>query len=704
MDAGSVRVSTQRHRKTSPQVLEQGLLLQALEHLPDAVMLCRAWPRPSGSPSRAGARDVQVIWANAQAQALHPDLPRGVVGRRWSRLYPLSGQDGMLGRALSVLDGDGADDGELTLDAAAAARPGQYRYHAELLPGATLLWVLRDVSDRHRVTAELADRERRLRRALIKLQGLQDVTAALGGAMTVTDVARVVTDITFDVLGVAAGGLALLDQRRETLTFRRLSGVDEAWARRWSSFSMRENTPMTSAVRQLRPVYLRDQAALREQWPDVDPPMTGEGRAVLPLVADHPLGVIFLVWDQVKDFSDSERLFLTTMAAQCALALARVRLFEAQADAARHLQRALLPGRLPELDGVESAARYYPAEGDAVGGDWYDMFALPGGGIGLVIGDVEGHSTAAAAIMGQARNVIRAYSAQTNTPGEVLSRAGRFLALHTDVLVTCCYLELRPDERTLTVASAGHPGPVIAEPGGSSRQLEVPAGPPLGVLEDHDYAERTVLLSPGSTLTLFTDGLVEEHPRRPHTGLPELLEAMSRTAGRSPDVVADELADLIDDQPAADDTAVLVVRLTEQPAAAPDTGLQAPNRATRVFGPSRAATPAARCFVRDVLRAWDREGLLEPAELVVSELVTNAVMHTAGRVELTLRREPTGVVWIGVRDDSERLPRRQSAGSDDVAGRGLTIVAQLADRWGVQPCPSGTGKVVWLELGHRSAA
>jgi anti-sigma regulatory factor (Ser/Thr protein kinase) len=684
-----------------------GLLVQALEHLADAVLLCRAWYDPEGIPV-----DIQVIWANPRAEAAHLGHEGSLVGRRWTQLYPRCTEDGLLATALAVLTGRDAADGEVTLGGDAAARPGEYQYHGELLPQATLLWVLRDISDRHQVTADLADRERRLTRALIKLQGLQDVTAALGGAVTVTDVAQVVTDITFDVLGVSRGGLALLDPRREALVFRRLSGVSPTWRDRWTTIPMSQDCPMSCAFRTRHPVYLRDLAELQERWPRLEPVMTGEARTILPLVADRPLGAIILVWDRVKDFSDSERLFLSTMAAQCALALARVQLFEAQATAAHNLQRALLPSELPKLAGVESAARYYTADGDAVGGDWYDMFALPSGGIGLVIGDVEGHSSAAAAIMGQARNVIRAYSAETNTPAEVLTRASRFLALHTDVLVTCCYLELRPDERILTAASAGHPGPVIAEPGGPARQLDVVPGPPLGVLEHHDYAELTVLLPPGSTLTLFTDGLVEQHPRRRHGGLPELLSTATRLADRPPDLLADELAELIDDQSAVDDTAVLVVRLTEDAgtgrrghgghAATPWSGRDgAPACATRVFGPSRAATPAARHFVRDVLRAWGLDGLTDQAELVVSELVTNAVMHTAGRVQLTLRRHGREAVWIGVRDDSDRLPRRQSPTADDVAGRGLAIVAQLADRWGVEPSASGTGKTVWLELRAR---
>ncbi|HET9657081.1 MAG TPA: SpoIIE family protein phosphatase [Kineosporiaceae bacterium] len=729
--------------QTSPAL---SLLTSALEQLPEAVLVCRPCPptdlpggpvpappamepgSPTGdglapgldhrTPARTGPADYEVVWANACARSAHdPDPagtdldpagtdldPAGTVGSRWSRLYPPAALGTALTVAGTVLAGGGPAEGELAVEAGAAARPGHYHYHAARLADGSLLWVLRDMSDRHQVTADLADRERRLRRALIKLQGLQDITAALAGATTMTDVARVVTDITFEVLGVASGGLALLDPRRETLVFRRLTGVSEAFREAWGTIPMSEDNPLSCAVREQRPVYLRDLAQVRERWPSLASTMAGEGRAMLPLTADRPLGGMALVWDHAKEFSDSEQLFLATMAAQCGIALARVQLFEAQATAARHLQRALLPAELPALDGVRTAVRYYTAEGDAVGGDWYDAFALPSGGIGLVIGDVEGHSTAAAAIMGQARNVIRAYSAETNTPAEVLTRANRFLAAHTDVLVTCCYLELRPADRTVTIASAGHPAPVLAEPGGQVRELPIDPGPPLGVLADTGYDEQTVLVAPNSTLTLFTDGLVEQHPGHTHGGLPDLLHTASALADRSPDVMADALADLIGDGPAADDTAVLVVQLTDDPHAGTrhDPARQAatslPTTTSRVFGPSPAATPAARHYVRDLLHAWGLARLAEAAELLVSELVTNAVVHTAGQVRLSLRRTAGDRVWIGVQDDSERMPRQQSAGGDDVAGRGLAIVALLADRWGVEPCSSGGGKIVWLEL------
>ena len=165
----------------------------------------------------------------------------------------------------------------------------------------------------------------------------------------------------------------------------------------------------------------------------------------------------------------------------------------------RQLQQVLLPGSLPALDGIEAAARYLPAGGDDVGGDWYDVLPHSRGRIGLVIGDVEGHDSTAAATMGQIRNVLRAHAEEGLTPAEILAKVNNFVSHHCERLATCCYAELNPATRLLTAASAGHPAPLVLEPGRAIRPVPVEAGVLLGVTSEETYRECNVFLTPGAT-------------------------------------------------------------------------------------------------------------------------------------------------------------------------------------------------------------
>jgi anti-sigma regulatory factor (Ser/Thr protein kinase) len=547
-------------------------------------------------------------------------------------------------------------------------------------------------TEREAALDELRRSDHQLRAALTQLQGLQELTAALGGALTERDVVAALDKITFPLIGAAAGGLALTDGDEHRLRVYRWTATDGPGPQAWSSGDVNPPMlPLAAASRQNQAMFFPDADAATPVFPDWSPRPRGEASAFLPLGRAYQFGVLALVWPDAREFPDTERLFLLTVAAQCTQAIDRTWLFRSQTNVAQALQRALLPPELPELPGLRSVARYLPAHGDAVGGDWYDLLRLPGGTVALVMGDVEGHSAVAAAIMGQVSSVLRAYVADRYTPAEIMNRLNQFVTAHTDRLITCCYAELDPPSRILTIVSAGHPMPVVMDPDGHAHQLQAEPGLPLGVRATARYTERTIVLPAGGRLIMFTDGLVDE--RAVYQGMDKFLQHLTSLPRKEPDELADALVARPDTAPPLpDDAALLILQL---PATVPG---QTPNPiASRTFRLTPAATPACRHFVLDVLDAWQMHDVQDTAGLVVSELVTNAVLHTAGDVQLTLRGLGEGRIWIGVRDNSDRLPQPRQAADEDISGRGLAIIDLVSDEWGVDLDADG-GKTVWLHL------
>lgn len=378
-------------------------------------------------------------------------------------------------------------------------------------------------------------------------------------------------------------------------------------------------------------------------------------------------------------------------------------------ERAQQLQKVLLPVELPAVEGVEFAARFVPSGGSDVGGDWYDVLSLPGGGTALVMGDVEGHDSTAAAIMGQVRTVLNTYAAEGYPPAEVLARTSAFVAAHTTRLVSCCYVELRAAQRTLTCVSAGHPPPLVLGPDGLAQEITLDPGVLLGVQEDPPYVEHTVLLPIPWCVALVTDGLpdpVERLARIRDVSASGLgvsasgLGVADSSGWRPGDLGVETLADLLVRSPQGggglrDDAALLLACLGGA-AGAP----REEREVVRSFGPYPAACVAARTFTGDVLEGWGLGELRWEATLVVSELVTNALVHTTSPIRLSLRVKDSGRLWIGVHDTSDRRIRqgRRRATPEAVSGRGLRIVAELSSAWGVLPHPRRTGKVVWCEL------
>lgn len=534
--------------------------------------------------------------------------------------------------------------------------------------------------------------EDQLRAALRRLGALQELTAAFAATLTAEDVVRVLTTTLSGAIGAELCLAALLDPERGVLTLDGIAAVRAGLDPTRILRSLDDPAGPVAAVLREGHIVHRPEPdgagpAAEGDWPF--PPSTSW--SLVPFGARRPLGLLLLRWRDRRELSGHERSILTIAATQGGQALERARLYEAQVHLARALQHALLPPRLPEVAGLRCAARYLTAHGDAVGGDWYDAFQLPNGATGLVMGDVEGHSADAAAVMGQVRNALRAYAWDGHAPAEIMRKLNGLLHSFTDRLVTCCYAEVDPGTTVVTVVRAGHPPAIVVGPSGRAYQLGGPAGLPLGVDTEAVYEEHTHVLSADARLVMFTDGLADGE-RAVHPRMEALLTLLADHVDDEPEALADVLVGV--DAPAAplvDDAALLVVQFLGSQ------GSGSGRVAARSFQSTPAAAPIARHFLRDVLGDWCLDDLQEAAALAVSELITNAVLHTAGTVRLTLRRLDDDRVWVGVTDDSDRMPTVHEAADDDIAGRGLAIVEHLADVWGVDPVPAG-GKSVWLVL------
>jgi anti-sigma regulatory factor (Ser/Thr protein kinase) len=345
-----------------------------------------------------------------------------------------------------------------------------------------------------------------------------------------------------------------------------------------------------------------------------------------------------------------------------------------------------------DLDHLE-VATYYRAgvEGTQVGGDWYDVIELGGGRTALVVGDVMGRGVRAAAVMGQLRSAVRAYARLDLPPADLLeSLDGLVRDLGEDQIVTCIYAVFDPADRVLRFANAGHLPPIVV----SSDSIGEPVGaeeanPPLGV-GPFNLVQRQIDLTPGARVVLYTDGLVERRGEDLEKGIDALARRAGDLIGPVAGVPEQLVSEMLPDGP-DDDVALLIARV-DPPSA--DEGLSC-----RLESIGEAVSEA-RHLVMTYLRDRDvPEPLVADAALVTSELVTNAVRYGRPPIDLRARVEAHEVL-VEVRDRAVYQPRKLRPGSDDENGRGLQIVAALADRWGTRPTEQG--KAVWCVLSARS--
>ncbi|OQD52473.1 serine/threonine protein phosphatase [Streptomyces phaeoluteigriseus] len=396
-------------------------------------------------------------------------------------------------------------------------------------------------------------------------------------------------------------------------------------------------------------------------------------------------------------FEPDDLLVAAQLATHSALGIDKAVLYDREAYIADELQRTMLPETLPRPTGVRLASRYLPAAETArVGGDWYDAIPLPGSRVALVVGDVMGHSMTSAAIMGQLRTTAQTLAGLDLPPQEVLHHLDeQAQRLGTDRMATCLYAVYDPVSHRITIANAGHPPPILLHLGGRAEVLRVPPGAPIGV-GGVDFEAVELDAPAGATLLLYTDGLVESRLRDVATGIEQLREKLAATAQLTgPDhpppleALCDEVLDMLGPGDRDDDIALLAARFD---------GIAPSDVAYWFLEPEDAAPGRARRLARRALVRWGMEDMTDSVELLVSEVVTNAVRYATRPVSLRLLR--TDVLRCEVGDDVPQLPRLRQARATDEGGRGLYLVNRLARRWGATRL--STGKVVWFELNRGS--
>jgi serine phosphatase RsbU (regulator of sigma subunit)/anti-sigma regulatory factor (Ser/Thr protein kinase) len=557
--------------------------------------------------------------------------------------------------------------------------------------------------------------------ALMRHALLDGAVRRIGGALDIEQMAPELVNILVPHFCNAADLLMLEsvmgdgehpDLPRERMQlFRRLAIAHDDGDAGWeAAFPVGEilryppGTPYTECITTRKPVCvsMSEEAAanLARAWvrTPVSRLVARSSMLLLPLLAGETLLGFFVCVRRMGfhrfDAYDTEIGMEFTNRA--ALFMDSARRYSRERATALTLQRSMLPTGLSHPASVEVRQGYLPGSKlIEVGGDWYESMALPGGRVALVVGDVAGHGVRAAVTMGRLRTAIKTLTMLELTPAETLQRLDDLmheLGEFEPHFATCVYAIYDSVDGTCEVASAGHLPPLLVRPDGSSEFLDVSPAPPLGIGAS-PIGSRTLQIEDGSLLVMYTDGLVEKRTEDIDQGLTRLQKLFGPQSPTEPleDLCKLALAGVYDDYQ-RDDIAILMARLRR---------ISSDRHVTWSLAPKLTAARRARSLIRRPLRQWGLAELIPAAELVVSELVTNAVRYAQSKISLRLVLE--GALFCEILDDSAALPRLRQAAEDDERGRGLQVVSQVAQRWGTRR--TGSGKVVWCELalppGHK---
>jgi PAS domain S-box-containing protein len=514
---------------------------------------------------------------------------------------------------------------------------------------------------------------------------LQTITAALSEALTPTDVARSILRSGMPAVGSHMGGVWQVDEDGLAIVPLAQEGYPDTEMEAFRSIPLSQPLPMTDALREGAVIYVGTLEEKVERWPHLEPSfrMGGAGSlALLPLFArGEPVGVISLSFKRSRSLVAEDVAFLESLASQCAQALERARLYEAERRVAATLQRSLLPQRLPNVESVEFAVRYLPAAGLAAGGDFYEAIGLPEGRVGVAVGDVVGRGANAAAAMGQLRSALRAFAMAGAGPAEVLGRLSAYAETVDGALAaTAAYAVLDPAAGELRYACAGHPWPLLAGADGEARFLMEGRTLPLACAPDPSVEEACAPLAPGDTLLMFTDGLTERRGIDMDVSLERLRRSLAGRVGMPLSVLLDAV---VSDQGAdapLDDVALLAVRLA---------GVGIPTHRLRI-----PAEPEMMASARSQLRTWLAAAEVEPA--TASDILLAAGEALANATEHAYRDQPRGELEMVVRIAAEvEIELRdygswkETGGSPD-RGRGFTLMRALMHSVDVERTLEGT--------------
>jgi GAF domain-containing protein/anti-sigma regulatory factor (Ser/Thr protein kinase) len=534
-----------------------------------------------------------------------------------------------------------------------------------------------------------------------QLQGLSEFAATLAGTLTLDDVARVALRYAITSFDADRVSFAVDDGGGGTgwRMVRRVRGelVDEADERLpplWRRGPAGWSAPAVVSARTGQASFIDDGQPLHEFAADRHDQKI-RALAAVPLRASVVRGALTVGYRSAHPWSASERALLAATAELVGQATERARRFETQHGTAQLLQRSMLPENLPVLPRLRIAARYDPGvDGNAAGGDFYDAFVLPTGDLGVVLGDVAGHDVQAAARMGQVRAALRALALNDPRPDQVLAGLDRLVgslgaeAGTYELFVTVAFGVIDIGRETLTLASAGHPAPLVRRcgPSGEPRAeyVDVPSGAPLGI--GYRAATRTVAFVPGDTLLLFSDGVVERRRHGLSDGLERLAESVAGAPSGDPRSLC-AVASAAVPGATEDDVAVLAVEYATRP-----------SRSARMEVPAEPTAPSrVRHWMTAQLSEWEvAESVIGAAVLCTSELTTNALLHagTAARVEVDLSPER---LLVSVADSGSRgTVTRARTETLSSRGRGLGLIEELSDAWGTDPTVRGS--TVWFEI------
>ncbi len=461
------------------------------------------------------------------------------------------------------------------------------------------------------------------------------------------------------------------------------------------------DTPMVAALQRGKAVLVPDLHTAQD-WRAQDPEGARQaleyGIHSLITVPLRARGVVLGMVNFWRDagnprFEDEDIAVAEELVARAAVAIDNARRFSREHALAVTLQRSLLPLDLPDQDVLEIASRYLPAR-SGVGGDWFDVIPLPGFRVALVVGDIVGHGLHAAVTMGRLRTAVLNFSSLDLAPDELLGHLDEMVTRldgqtatdsddHAPLTgATCLYAIYDPVAGTCTLSRAGHIAPAVVDARGTVTFPDVPLSPPLGV-GGHPFEAGELRLAEGSRLVLFTDGLIEDHGRDVDEGLAVLRSTIGH-AGQTPEDTCRALMETMLPEHPSDDVALLVA----------ETRLLDPSRVATWDVPSEVrAVSEVRADVSRRLDAWGLQDSVFSTELILSELLTNAVRYGAPPVRVRLLLGTTLVCEVS--DGSNTSPRLRRAATTDEGGRGLFLVSQFAHRWGTRYAPQG--KVIWAE-------
>jgi serine phosphatase RsbU (regulator of sigma subunit)/anti-sigma regulatory factor (Ser/Thr protein kinase) len=469
--------------------------------------------------------------------------------------------------------------------------------------------------------SRLFDEEQRLRR---RSERLQSMTEALSNALTRQDVADVFVDEITEAVGASGVAVAVVAEERQLVQPLAWRGFEDSVVEQLLAVPLDEATPANRAIRLRVSGDYEMLDDLGQEFPATAATLAGTDHAsflFVPLVLGRrAIGLLVVTWDEPGPLSTDERRFLEALAGQVAQAFARATHLETEQTIAETLQRSVLPATLPRIEGTQLAARYLPGTAELdVGGDWFDAISLPDDKIGLVVGDVVGKGVEAAAAMSQLRNGLRAFSLDRLKPSTALARLNRLAGESLETtFATVAYAVVDPRTGVCRLASAGHPPPVLSYADGRVELLEGGRGLPLGVAKSPHYPQVAVELPIGSTLLLYSDGLVERRGRSIDDGLERLRSAVA-DGPRNPEQLVDHVIErVVGSDVRTDDIALLAFRLL---AVAP--------KPLVLRVPSNVGSLE---LVRDSLRIWLEGTPASPADvhdvvLAAWEACANAVEH-----------------------------------------------------------------------------